>query len=137
MLELNKMVTIEAKLDAIVNRLNNQQRRSHNVNKVGLMQGEETDQEVAQEGAYHLEECNYLNKGRSYHFKPNPNLLTHYTPALRNHENLSYGRGAHQGQGSRPTQQYNKYHHQSLALAGYQRENQGNLRPDHQEQKGT
>ena len=36
-LELNKMATIEAKLDAIVNRLNNQERRSHNVNEVGLM----------------------------------------------------------------------------------------------------
>ena len=45
--ELNKMASIVAKLDAIVNRLNNQERRSHNVNKVGLMQGEEVDQEVA------------------------------------------------------------------------------------------
>ena len=36
-LELNKMVSIEAKLDAIVKRLNNQERKSHNVNEVGLM----------------------------------------------------------------------------------------------------
>ena len=50
--ELNKMATIEAKLMAIVNRLNNQERRSHNVNEVGLMQGEEADQEIAQVGAY-------------------------------------------------------------------------------------
>ena len=90
--ELNKMTTIEAKLDAIMNRLNNQERRSHSVNEVELMQGEEADKEVAQEGAYQLEECNYLNEGRSYHFKPNPNLPTHYTPALRYHENLSYRR---------------------------------------------
>ena len=69
--ELNKIATIEAKLDAIVNRLNNQERRSHNVNEVGLMQEEEADKEVAQEGAYQLEECNCLNEGRSYHFKPN------------------------------------------------------------------
>ena len=54
--ELKKMVATEAKLDAIVIRLNNQERRSHNVNEVGLMQGEEADQEVAQEGAYQLEE---------------------------------------------------------------------------------
>ena len=46
-LEFNKMTTIEAKLDAIVNRLNNQERRSHIVNEMGLMQGEEADQEVA------------------------------------------------------------------------------------------
>ena len=76
-LELNKMATIKDKLNAIVNRLNNQEMRSHNVNEVGLMQGEEASQEVAQEGAYQLEECNYLNKGRSYHFKPNLNLPTH------------------------------------------------------------
>ena len=107
-LELNKMVSIEAKLDAIVNRLNNQERKIHNVNEVGLMQGEEVDQEVAQEGALQLEECNYLNEARSYHFKPNPNLLTHYAPALRYHENLSYGRGTHQGQGLRPNQHNNQ-----------------------------
>ena len=47
MLELNKMAAIEAKLDAIVNGLNNQEMRSHNVNEVGLMQGEEADQDVA------------------------------------------------------------------------------------------
>ena len=41
--ELNKIATIEAKLDAIVNRLKNQERRSHNVNEVGLMQREEVD----------------------------------------------------------------------------------------------
>ena len=64
---------------------------------MGLLQGEEAYQEVAKEGAYQLEEYNYLNEGRSYHFKPNLNLPNHYTPALRYHENLSYGRGTHQG----------------------------------------
>ena len=32
-----------------------------------------------------------MNEQRSYHFKPNPNLLTHYSLALRNHEIFSYG----------------------------------------------
>ena len=41
-----------------------------------------------------MEEANYLNEQRAYHFKPNLNLPTHYTPALRNHENFSYGGGA-------------------------------------------
>ena len=36
-------------------------------------------------------EAKYLNEQRSYHFKPNPNLPTHYTPALRGNENFSYG----------------------------------------------
>ena len=48
----------------------------------------------AEEGSYAVEEANYLNEQRTYHFKPNPNLPTHYTPALRNHEHFSYGGGA-------------------------------------------
>ena len=45
-----------------------------------------------------------MNKERSYPFKPNPNLPTHYTPALRNHENFSHGGGAQQG--TKPGQNY-------------------------------
>ena len=48
------------------------------------------------EVSYAVEEANYLNEQRAYHFKPNPNLPTHYTPALRNQENFSYGGGAQQ-----------------------------------------
>ena len=52
----------------------------------------------ADENPYVIEETNYLNEQRSYHFKPNPNLPTHYNTTLRNHENFSYGGGASQGQ---------------------------------------
>ena len=45
-----------------------------------------------------------MNEQRSYHFKPNPNLPKHYNPALKNHENFSYGGGAQQG--PRPGQNY-------------------------------
>ena len=55
-----------------------------------------------------------MNEQRSYHFKPNPNLPTHYTPALRNHENFSYGGGAQQG--PRPGQNY----HQAYAQPRFQ-----------------
>ena len=48
---------------------------------------------LAHEGEYQVEEGQYLNRNRSYNFKPNNNLPTHYTPALRNHENISYGGG--------------------------------------------
>ena len=49
-----------------------------------------------------------MNEQRSYHFKPNPNLPTHYNPALRNHENFSYGGGALNDprQGQHPQQGY-------------------------------
>ena len=108
MIELNKTTTIEAKLDAIMNRMNNQERISHLVNEVGTINGVEQNridaQGLAQEGAYQVEEVQYLNENISYKFKPNSNLPTHYTPALRNHKKLSYGGGNHQVQ--RPTQNY-------------------------------
>ena len=49
-----------------------------------------------------------MNEQRSYHFKPNPNLPIHYNPALRNHENFSYGGGELHGprQGQHPQQGY-------------------------------
>ena len=107
-IELNKMTAIEAKLDAIMNGMNTQERRSHSVNEVGIVNGAEqnsvANQGLAQEGPYQVEEIQYLNGNRSYNFKPNSNLPTHYTPALRNHENLSYGGGNHQGQ--RPIHNY-------------------------------
>ena len=51
-------------------------------------------EEPNHEGSYQVEEAQYLNANRSYNFKPNLNLPTHYTPTLRNHENFSYGGGA-------------------------------------------
>ena len=107
MIELNKMTTIEVKLDLIMNRMNTRERRSHSVNEMGIVNGDEqnnvTNQGIAHEDPYKVEEVQYLNGNISYNFKPN-NLPTHYTPALRNDENLSYGGGNHQGQ--RPTQNY-------------------------------
>ena len=41
MIELNKMTTIEAKLDAIMNIMNSQERRSHSVNEMGIVNGVE------------------------------------------------------------------------------------------------
>ena len=46
------------------------------------------------EGPNHVQEAQYLNANRSYTFKPNLKLPTHYTPSLKNHENFSYGGGA-------------------------------------------
>ena len=63
---------------------------------MGTMEGVEhkcADERLAHEGPYQVEEVQYLNGNRKYNFKPNNNLPTHYTPALRNHENFSYGSG--------------------------------------------
>ena len=56
------------------------------------------DEGLTHDGSYQVKEAQYLNANRSYTFKPNLNLPTHYTPALRNHGNFSYWGGAQQGQ---------------------------------------
>ena len=40
-----------------------------------------------------IEDANYVNN-RSYTFRPNNNLPSHYHPGLRNHENFSYNNQA-------------------------------------------
>ena len=97
-IELNRMTTIKAKLDALISKLGNTERRMHTTLKVGTVD-EGKKRKSAQkgsnhEGPYQVEEAQYINANRSYTFKPNINLPTHYTPVLMNHENFSYGGGA-------------------------------------------
>ena len=99
-LELNKMAAMEAKLDAIMHRMDKQERKIYAAHEIGAVEKEmlkgNADRAV-DEQLYETEEVKYLGEQRNYHFKPNTNLPTHYHPALRNHENLSYGGGASQG----------------------------------------
>ena len=41
LIELNRMTAIEAKLDALMNKLGNQDRRMHSAHEVGTMEGNE------------------------------------------------------------------------------------------------
>ena len=97
-IELNRTTAIEEKLDALMNKMGNNERRMHTALEVGTVdEGERRNS--AKEGSNHVrpdqvEEAQYLNANRSYTFKPNLNLPTHNTPALRNHENFSYREGA-------------------------------------------
>ena len=112
---LDRMTAIEAKLDAVINKLGNKEKRMHNAYEVGAVKEglrSSADGPVEEE-PYQAEEAHYLNANKSYTFKPNPNLPTHYTPALRNHENFSYGGGAQQG--ARLGQNY----HQAYAQPGF------------------
>ena len=106
------MTVIEAKLVALMNKIGNNERRMHIALKVGTVnEGEKrnnAEEEPTHEGSYQVKEAQYLNANRSYTFKPNLNLPTHYTPILRNHENFSYGGGAQQNQRSRQNMQ--QYH---------------------------
>ena len=96
LIELDCMTAIEAKLDAVMNKLGNNERRMHTTHEVGAIEERirRSAEGLVGEEPYQVEETKYMNEQRSYHFKPNPNLPTHYTPALRNHENFSYGGGA-------------------------------------------
>ena len=97
-IELNRMIAIEAKLNALMNKLGKQKRRMHPAHEVRTVEESEQNSSakegLAHEGPYQVEEAQFVNGNRSYNFKPNLNLLTHYTPTLRNHENFSYGGGA-------------------------------------------
>ena len=97
LIELNKMTDMEAKLDAIMHKLWNQDKRMHSAHEIRAVERDgirRSAEGPIDEDPYQVEEANYLNEQRSYHFKPNPNLPTYYTPALRGHENFSYGGGA-------------------------------------------
>ena len=93
------MTVIEAKLDAVMNKLGNNERRISTTHEVGAVEERirRSVEELVGEKPYQVEKTKYMNEQRSYHFKPNPNLPTHYTPALRNHEKFSYCGGAQQG----------------------------------------
>ena len=89
------MTTIEAKFDALMNKLGNNERRMHTTLQLGKVdEGDKrnsSEEGPTHEGPYQVEEAQYLNANRSCTFKPNLNLPTHYTPTLVNHDNFSYG----------------------------------------------
>ena len=84
----------------------------HTALEVGVVNGGEkrnsAEEGPSHEGSYQVKEAQYLNSNRRYTFKPILNLPTHYTPALRNHENFSYGGGEQQRQ--RPGQKMLQNH---------------------------
>ena len=96
---------------------------------MGIVEGDEqknvANQGLAHECPYQVEKAQYIKRNMSYNFKPNNNLPTHYTPTLRNHENLSYGGGMQQG----PSLAQN---YQNYAPPGFQGQNQGIHRGENQ-----
>ena len=110
-MELSKMTSMEAKLDAIMHRIDKQEKKTYTAHEIGAVEREilkGSAERAAEEQFYDAEEVKYLGEQRNYHFKPNTNLPTHYHPALRNHEIFSYGGGASQGprHGKNPPQGY-------------------------------
>ena len=89
------MSAIEAKLDGLMSKMSHQERRVHSAHEVGTMEGSEqkctADEGLSHKGLYQVEEAQFVNGNMSYNYKLNINHPTYYTPALRNHENFSYG----------------------------------------------
>ena len=65
-IKLNRMTAMEAKLDALMIKLGNQDRRMHSAHEVGTMEGNEqmssANKGLAHEGPYQVEEAQFLNR---------------------------------------------------------------------------
>ena len=94
------MTTIETKLDTVMNKLGSNERRMHTAHKVGVVKEgiRSSVERPVEEEPYQVKETKYMNEQRS--------CPTHYTLALRKHENFSYGGGAQQG--PRPGHNYDQ-----------------------------
>ena len=61
MIEFNRMTTIEAKLDALMNKMGNHERRMHSANEVRTVDENEkrnsAEEGLAHEGPYQVEEA--------------------------------------------------------------------------------
>ena len=117
---LDRTTAIETKLDAVMNKLSSNERRMHIAHEVGAVrEGRRNSAEgYEEEEPYQVEETKYMNEQRSYNFKPNPNLPTHYSSGLRNHEIFSYGGNAQQGT------RYEQNHHQAYTQPRFQQQQQ-------------
>ena len=89
-IELSRMTVIEEKLDALMNKIGNHDRRMHSTYEVGKVERNEqkssADEGLAHEGPYKVEEPQFLNVNRSYNFKSNLNFPTQHqhSGTLRN-----------------------------------------------------
>ena len=75
-MELGKMTAIEAKLDAIMHRMDKQERKMHTTHEIGAVEKEQMRRSAkvpTEEDSYGVEEVKYVNELRNYHFKTNPN----------------------------------------------------------------
>ena len=117
---LDRTTAIEANRNAVMNKIISNEKRMHIAHEVGAVrEGRRNSAEgYDEEKPYQVEETKYMNEQKSYHFKPNPNLPTHYTPALRNHKSFSYGGGSQQDP------KHGQNYHQVYTQPGFQQQQQ-------------
>ena len=83
-----------------MHRMDKQERKMHIAHEIGAVERElirRSGDVPTEEDSYGAEEVKYVNEKRSYHFKPNLNLPTHYNPALRRTQPFEV-RNEYQGQ---------------------------------------
>ena len=74
MIELNKMSAIEAKLDALMNKVCMQERSNQSSHLVRIVEDQKSvlnDEGLSQDGPYQQEEVLFISSYKSYNFKPN------------------------------------------------------------------
>ena len=116
-----------------MNKLSSNERRMHTTHEVGAVrEGRRNSADgYEEEEPYQVEETKYMNEQRSYHFKPNPNLPTNYSPALRNHESFSFGGKSQQGT------IYEQNHHQAYTQPRFQQQQHRDNRREYKGKKRT
>ena len=74
---MDRITAIEAKLDAIMNKLSSNEKKMHTTHEVRAVREErrKSAKGYEEEEPYQVEETKYMNGQRSYHFKPNPKTL--------------------------------------------------------------
>ena len=117
LIEVDRMSSLEVKFDALMTRLNQQDPRELTIGEIAYMEAQGA---LMANPPLQIEDANYVNK-KSYTFRPNNNLPSHYHPGLRNHENFSYNNQSivphepHQLSTSTPG-----FHNQGASSSNYQ-----------------
>ena len=88
--EVDKMSFLEAKFEALMERLNQQAPKESTIGEIAYMQVQGA---LMANPPFQIEDANYVNN-RSYTFRPNNNLPSQYHLGLRNHESFSYSNQA-------------------------------------------
>ena len=77
LIELNRMTTIEAKLDVVMNKLVSNEKRMHTAHEVGVVKEgiRSSVKGLVEEEPCQVEETKYMSEQRSYHFNLTPTCL--------------------------------------------------------------
>ena len=80
------MPSLEAKFEALMTKLNQQNLKEPTLGEIAYMQ---TQGAMMTNPSFQVEEANYVNN-RGYTLRPNNNPSSQYHSGLRDHENFSY-----------------------------------------------